>query len=194
MFVGQGFIRWWGWPLSFVAGLVVGNVWTYSRYYDVPRKTLAALEERRLEWQARAPLIRTGGWLNAPSGKEADVDGKVLLVDVWAEWCDPCMESMPGLVDLHERFKDRVVFIGVTAGEQDAAEEYVRRFQVDWPVGYDLSPETMRQLGGGGPLLYIVGRDGRVFWYDDRARLQHKTDQLWSRVAQELELALAARD
>jgi thiol-disulfide isomerase/thioredoxin len=122
---------------------------------------------------------------------DADIDGKVLLIDVWAEWCDPCVASTPGLVDLYERFKDRVVFVGVTVADREVAEEYVARFDVKWPVGYELSPETTRQLSGGGPMLYIVGRDGNVFWFDDRSRFRHKTSGLWQRVEQELKLALA---
>jgi thiol-disulfide isomerase/thioredoxin len=183
-----------GWkiPLGcFLFGLVVGSAWMQALQRDTPPEVPTTPEHRAVEWQAPAPVVRVGGWLNPPSGSDADIAGKVMLIDVWAEWCDPCVAATPGLVELYKKFKDRVVFVGVTVAGQETAEDYVARFDVKWPVGYDLSPETTQQLPGGGPMLYIVGRDGNVFWFDDRSRFRHKTSGLWWRVEQELKLALA---
>ena len=44
-------------------------------------------------------------------------DGKFVLIDFWATWCGPCRRSIPGLNQLHARFKDRLVIIGISAGK-----------------------------------------------------------------------------
>ncbi|HKQ62810.1 MAG TPA: TlpA disulfide reductase family protein, partial [Candidatus Polarisedimenticolaceae bacterium] len=51
--------------------------------------------------------------------------GKVLVVDFWATWCQPCLEQVPTLRRIHERFGDRVELVGVNLdhAEQTSAEE-----------------------------------------------------------------------
>jgi RNA polymerase sigma factor (sigma-70 family) len=64
------------------------------------------------------------GW----SGKEvklADLRGKYVLLEFWGYWCGPCVQSMPVLIELHERFADRgLAVVGVhmdTGGDVDSA-------------------------------------------------------------------------
>ena len=48
--------------------------------------------------------------------------GKVVLVDLWATWCPPCITEIPTLVDLQEKYGDRgLVIVGIAfeAEEQD---------------------------------------------------------------------------
>lgn len=56
-----------------------------------------------------------------PEGNEhtlSDYRGKIVILDFWATWCDPCLVVMPHLQAIHERFKDQgVVVIGVNVWE-----------------------------------------------------------------------------
>jgi cytochrome c biogenesis protein CcmG/thiol:disulfide interchange protein DsbE len=46
--------------------------------------------------------------------------GKVVLVDFWATWCEPCMELFPHTVQLHKRFANRgLVVISVSLDDPD---------------------------------------------------------------------------
>ena len=49
-------------------------------------------------------------------GEVPPLDGRIVVLDVWASWCAPCKASFPALADLHEEFAGR----GVLALEQPA--------------------------------------------------------------------------
>lgn len=54
--------------------------------------------------------------------KFSDLKGKVVLVDFWASWCEPCKEALPHYNDLFKKYKDQgVLFIGIN--EDDDIKE-----------------------------------------------------------------------
>ena len=191
MFAWRPTITWKTLPALVLAAFFLGSGWTYRQFYEVPVKVLQAQNQSGLEWQAAVPPLRAAGWVNGPLPPRDQLAGNVVLVDVWADWCDPCVQSAPGLAKLHAKYADRVVFIGLTAASQRAAEDYAERFHVRWPIGYGITGEVTEAFQGIGPLVVIIGRDGRVFWSDGYSRLNHRAGRLWQRVEQELELALA---
>lgn len=74
--------------------------------------------------------------------------GKIVLVHVFATWCEPCREELPALSRLAVRHADTVVILAVDVGEVDAR---VRRFfetlPVSFPVLLDRDRSMMRSWG-----------------------------------------------
>lgn len=78
---------------------------------------------------------------------KAPVAGKVIVIDVWASWCQPCMRSIPHLVGLQARFADAAQFVGIT----DEAVATVSAMQgMLKSVNYAIAAE--------GPLRHLLRR------------------------------------
>lgn len=96
----------------------------------------------------------------------AELRGKVVIVNFWATWCPPCREEIPEMIELANRFKDRLQIIGISEDE-DATSEEVRDFAREARINY---PIVMGSSGisaeyGGVPALptsFLVNTDGRV--------------------------------
>jgi thiol-disulfide isomerase/thioredoxin len=59
-------------------------------------------------------LQQIKGWLNSKPIKLADLRGKVVLLDFWGTWCGPCIASIPKLIDIHEKYRDKgLLIIGI---------------------------------------------------------------------------------
>lgn len=62
--------------------------------------------------------------------------GKVLIVNFWATWCPPCLEEMPGFVQLQNEYGSKgLQFVGIlTDDEADAAREFLQAKPVNYPI------------------------------------------------------------
>ncbi len=66
-----------------------------------------------------APNLRDiAAWKNSQPLKLSDLRGKCVLVDFWGYWCNPCVQGMPWLFRLHDRFaSEGLVVIGIHVDE-----------------------------------------------------------------------------
>jgi peroxiredoxin len=100
--------------------------------------------------------------------------GKVVLVDFWATWCDPCREEIPDLVKLRERLKDKgFVVFGVSMDEEGA--KAVKKFTAKQPITYPLVLNGSERPPKGWtvpglPTAYLIGRRGEVLkrWFGEK--------------------------
>lgn len=109
----------------------------------------------------------------ALDGRRVDTrpwQGRVILVDFWATWCVPCIQAMPHLRELHERYHGRgLEIIGVSldrAGLTAAVEKVVREQALPWPQLYEgRAHETEVAVRYGVqpiPHVLLFGKDGRI--------------------------------
>lgn len=101
-------------------------------------------------------------------GKEFSLDtykGKVILLNFWATWCGPCRAEIPGLVELQNKYKDRLQIIGMIVDDDDESEirDVVKTESINYPVALT-TPEVRMAYGGIGalPTVFIINTDGRV--------------------------------
>ncbi len=91
--------------------------------------------------------------------------GRLVLVNYWATWCEPCRLEMPSMQRLHETFEDRgVVVLAMNYGESaQQAREYIEAEGYTFPVGLDPNRELANRFGVRGlPTNYLIGANGRI--------------------------------
>jgi thiol-disulfide isomerase/thioredoxin len=113
---------------------------------------------------ARAPALA----LKDRDGRLHDLAayrGKVVVVNFWAVWCEPCRDEMPSLNRLRERFARRPFeVVAVNLGDSDARiAEFVAKIPLDFPVLPDRTGRSKQDWQVKLlPASFVVGPDGRV--------------------------------
>ncbi len=105
----------------------------------------------------------------------AALRGSIVVVDVWATWCDPCLRRFPRMVEMSRRYRDRGVrFISLSVDNREdrTAVEEARRFLVRQHAAFDnyLLDENILQAFEKLDLLGIPA----VFIYDQSGRRRYK--------------------
>lgn len=91
---------------------------------------------------------------------------KVVLVDVFATWCPPCIEGIPVLKGLKEKYKDQFEIVSVLFEEGKTKEEitaFVKKHDITYPVTMgDATMKFIKDLGDiqKVPELYLFTKDG----------------------------------
>ena len=95
----------------------------------------------------------------------ADLQGKGVVVNFWASWCDPCREEAALLEQAWRREQENgIVFIGLDYLDQEpAAKAYLEEFDVSYPNGPDLQSRAARRYGiKGVPETYFITPEGKI--------------------------------
>ncbi|HEY4979335.1 MAG TPA: redoxin domain-containing protein [Candidatus Acidoferrum sp.] len=122
---------------------------------------------------APAPEIKLKD-LNDRDVALADYKGKVVLVNFWATWCDPCRVEIPWLIDMQAKYGAKgFTVIGVAMDDEgkSVVAPFVakERFDVDGqqlPMSYPIligNDDASDKFGGilGFPTSFIISRDGK---------------------------------
>ncbi len=100
----------------------------------------------------------------------ASYRGKPVLLDFWATWCSPCMESMPKLVRLEQQLRGKgIALISIDEDtDPQTAEQYFARHQYQWTDFHDNNGAILKAFQGKVvPLLILIDSDGRVRSYEN---------------------------
>jgi peroxiredoxin len=104
----------------------------------------------------------------------SDLKGKVVLLNFWATWCEPCREEMPSMERLHRAYRGRgLVVVAISLDSQGASvvKPFVKKFALTFPVGLDPKMAVRESYGVWAvPSTFIIDRAGRRVLFANGAR------------------------
>ena len=112
-----------------------------------------------------APPIELTEWKNGEVTAE-DMKGKIVVVDIWATWCGPCIAAIPHNNEMMEKFADKgVLIVGVCSHNrgQEKLAQVVEQKGIKYPVGKDSTLAVQKAFGVMFyPTYAVVDRAGIV--------------------------------
>ncbi len=146
--------------------------WSTSAYADDDFKLDLTIGDK-------APALDIEHWIKGDKIKEFE-KGKVYVVEFWATWCGPCVQNMPHLSELQEKYaKKGVTIIGISDEKLDMVTSFLKKEYAsdkkihDQRARYTLAADpdessdkaymkAARQMGI--PTAFLVGKTGLIEW------------------------------
>ncbi|MBE9531507.1 MAG: TlpA family protein disulfide reductase [Proteobacteria bacterium] len=96
----------------------------------------------------------------------SEYKGKVIFLNFWATWCEPCKEEMPSMQILYDTFKRRdfvVVAVSVDSGKVGVVKEFVDDHKLTFPVLHDRRGKVKESYKTTGvPETFIIDQNGII--------------------------------
>jgi len=141
-----------GMPLR--AWLIKGVSYITSRVENLEIKPDKRLNVGDYNWQ----LVTTDG----QSVNMRDFKGRVILINNWATWCPPCVAEMPSLEKLHEKYKDKIVFLFIAQDKPEKVKLFLEKNHLQIPV-YFMQSNMPRLLESSSiPTTFIIDKKGDI--------------------------------
>lgn len=107
----------------------------------------------------------SGKTLDGKTVALSDYKNKVVLVDFWATWCDPCKAEIPELMKLQEKLGPKGFAVLSVSMDEDVSEvaPFAKATKINYPVilnAGEVAPKGW--VVPGLPTAYLIGRDGKV--------------------------------
>ena len=91
--------------------------------------------------------------------------GKVVLLDFWASWCDPCKESFPAMEELHTRYLNQgLTILAVNVDDKRAdMDVFLKKHHGTFPIVRDAGKKLVSHAGiATMPTSFLIDRQGKV--------------------------------
>jgi len=139
-----------------------------------------------------APEFKTVDLEDHPFELKSHLGKNVVLLDFWATWCGPCVEAMPKVDAVANKFAGRgLVFRAVNGGEDaDTIKKFLSMAKLKVPVVLDQDNAIAQSyMVEGIPQTVLIGKDGKV-----QVVHQGFSDELANELSNEIEALLAGKD
>jgi peroxiredoxin len=91
--------------------------------------------------------------------------GKVVVLEFWASWCVPCVQSLPQAAEVTRQFKNRgVAFYAINQDEEpEVVQAFMQKRNFQFPVAVDTGSQAASFFKVSGiPFTAVIGKDGKV--------------------------------
>jgi peroxiredoxin len=104
--------------------------------------------------------------LDGTTVRLSDYRGKVVLLNIWATWCGPCVEEMPSMERLHQEMKDEdfeILAVSIDDSGADAVAPFMERLKLNFTALTD-TKGAIRHLYQvtGVPESFVISKNGII--------------------------------
>jgi len=93
----------------------------------------------------------------------ADYRGKIVLLNFWASWCEPCILELPSLTQFHHEHPEYPILAVSIDEDPDAYKQFLVRRHVDFITVRDPKQTAASKYGTEQwPETYVIDREGRI--------------------------------
>ena len=134
----------------------------YSQF-DLPQKEISGLKFKSL------------------SGKDidiADYKGKYTLIDFWATWCPPCVNEIPSIIKIYNRYKPTNKFdiIGISLdSDENILLNFINKYKIGWEQYFDGKGWENKIAVENGiqsiPAIFLLDGEGKIMFYGLREEM-----------------------
>lgn len=145
------------WLIAITLVLLCLGLYLVARRHQ--RATLSAYGSRPGQFAPELSLKD----LNGRDVTLADYSGKVVLLNFWATWCEPCRHEIPEFIQLQNSRHDLQI-LGISLDDSaDPVRPFYTEFKMNYPVAVGDAALAQR-YGGilGLPVTFMIGCDGRI--------------------------------
>ena len=114
----------------------------------------------------------------------ATLRGKVVLVDFWASWCQPCLLEIPRVVEAYHKFHDKgFEFVGISFDrDKTALRRTTGQKRMTWPQYFDgkvwQNDYALKYGIHSIPTMWLIDKKGRVATTNGREDLAGQVEKL----------------
>ena len=154
---------------------------------------VAEIEKEREALNKPAPAWAEHAWIGSEPLSIKNLNGKVVLIDFFATWCQPCIRAFPKLREWQESYgDDGLVVVGLTTyqGRYEGSQvepqqemdkltnDFIPKHEITWPVGVEKNGrQTMQDYNVQGiPQIVLLDREGKVQYVKVGAADYDKTE------------------
>nr|WP_299001058.1 TlpA disulfide reductase family protein [uncultured Allomuricauda sp.] len=138
-------------PVGFHARVLVGKVFAFNA--DVIKEE----EREKLNDYRWSLLDIDGNPMNLNSSRN-----KVVIVNLWATWCPPCVAEMPSFAKLYGDYGDKVDFFFVANDKKDKVTAFLDKKGYKFPVFFEASPSPQMLTSKSIPATFILNKSGEI--------------------------------
>jgi cytochrome c biogenesis protein CcmG/thiol:disulfide interchange protein DsbE len=118
-----------------------------------------------------APNFSAATLVAAPREKSlSDYRGNVVMINIWATWCQPCVVEMPSIEQLHQSYAPKGLKIIAVSVDDPGTDEQIRQFVKRLGLTFEILHDQGGQAGDVSrlynadryPQTVIIGRDGII--------------------------------
>lgn len=128
-----------------------------NRLVSFSPSSIAAEKQKELSDYHWELINHNGQLINLEEKK-----GQVIIVNMWATWCPPCVAEMPSFQKLYEDYGDKVSFLFVAKDQKDKVAAFLAKKDYTLPVYYEKSKTPIAFESNSIPMSFLVDKAGLI--------------------------------